>query len=69
MVAVAGSGIDSMADHGEPRNQRPRSRNPLGRVWLNQRPKAWYWAAAFVVVVLLILLVLFVVNPEPSPGQ
>jgi hypothetical protein len=50
--------------------ERPRS---PGAVWLQQRGKAWLWAAAFVIVVLAAIVLLFgieretVVTGETSP--
>jgi hypothetical protein len=49
----------------EPTPPGTGARRSPGSVWLQQRPKAWLWAAAFVVVVLAGLVVLFGVDPQP----
>jgi hypothetical protein len=48
---------------GEPGLSRRGGRRALGEVWLRQRPRSWYWAAAFVVALVVVLVVLRLVEP------
>ena len=53
-----------MTEEGrEPGPSRGGGRMTLGEVWLRQRPKSWYWAAAYVVAVVIVLVALRLVEP------
>jgi hypothetical protein len=48
---------------GEPCLSRRGRGRTVGEVWLRQRPKSWYWAAAFAVAVVAVLVALRLVEP------